>query len=118
AATGQIIRSFPGHALEVRELAISPDGKALVSSSLDGTVKSWDIASGSVRTIKDHHAGNSCGEIAFSPDGKVLASAGGGERSVRLWDAATGAPIQTLKLEPSGPLAGLASSPEGNRDPV
>ena len=74
-----------------------PTARLLASSSMDGTVKFWDVATGSlVRTLKDHHAGES-GEIAFSPDGKILASAGGGERTVRLWDAATGALVRTLE---------------------
>ena len=35
--------------------------------------------------------------MAFSPDGK-LASGGSRDSTVRLWDAATGAPLQTLEL--------------------
>jgi WD40 repeat protein len=114
AATGQSVRTFAGHTREIRELAFAPDGKSLVSSSTDGTVKSWDVAAGSlIRTVEDHKVGE-IGEIAYSPDGKIVASAGGGERAVRLYDAATGELVRTLKGQATGP----APSVDSTRVPV
>ena len=118
AATGQIIRTFAGHTRDIWYLVISPDGKTLVSSSNDGTVKFWDLAAGMpVRTLQDHHAGE-VGEIAFSPDGKVLASAGGGERTLRLWSSDSGSLVRTLKQDPAGPLADPAQPAASWRSPV
>src|SRR4051812_18915372 len=50
--------------------------------------------------------------LAFSPDGKLLASAGY-DRTVRVWDATTGAVRHTLK-DHSDSVYGVAFSPDGS----
>ena len=41
--TGRQVRSFAGHRDRITDLGISADGKWLLSSSLDGTLRIWDI---------------------------------------------------------------------------
>jgi WD40 repeat protein len=44
-ATGQELGVFSGHTAEVTSLAFSPDGKHLLSGSIDGTAVLWNVAS-------------------------------------------------------------------------
>ena len=48
-------RTLKGHAKEVSDLAFSPDGKWLASSSFDETVRIWDLATGKeLHTLRAH----------------------------------------------------------------
>ena len=51
--------------------------------------------------------------LSFSPDGSRLAS-GSDDKTVRLWDGATGAPISTLEGH-SDYVTSLSFSPDGSR---
>ena len=51
--------------------------------------------------------------MAYSPDGRYLAS-GGWDRTIRLWDASTGAEVRRY-LGHEGFVRGLAFSPDGER---
>ena len=57
-------------------VALSGDGKTLVSGSFDGTVKVWDVGTGRERTALKGHA-NLVATVALSGDGKTIVSGGG-----------------------------------------
>src|SRR5260370_34286975 len=44
-----------GHKAAVASVAFSPDGKALASGSVDGTIKLWEVATGQERATLQGH---------------------------------------------------------------
>lgn len=45
-ATGTELLTLIGHSQEIRTIAISPDGKKILSGARDNTVRLWDVATG------------------------------------------------------------------------
>ncbi len=83
------------HSGTVNCVAVSPDGKYIVSGSYDQTLKLWDKSSGKeIRSFKGHEGDVS--SVGFSPDGKHLIS-GSYDNTLKLGDAATGKEIRTFK---------------------
>ncbi|UXE63078.1 MAG: WD40 repeat domain-containing protein [Woronichinia naegeliana WA131] len=83
-----------GHQSTVSSVALSSDGKTLVSGSYDKTIKIWDLATGGKpRTLTGHHFPVS--SVALSSDGKTLVS-GSFDKTIKIWDLATGKELRTL----------------------
>jgi WD40 repeat protein len=104
AATGKEVRhvKVPGSPF-MGNLLISPDGKSLVWSSFDGTVRFADLETGvENRQVGQPGKRNFFSCLRFSPDGKTLAAQDG--RAVQLWDLNTDKPVRRLGEE--SPLQG------------
>jgi WD40 repeat protein/tRNA A-37 threonylcarbamoyl transferase component Bud32 len=85
---GTTLYTYKGHTNSVLAVAWSPNGKRIVSGSLDHMVQVWDATTG------DHvlpYSGHTDGVevVAWSPNGKYIASAGK-DRTVQVWDATNG----------------------------
>ncbi|PVZ99847.1 hypothetical protein BB558_004099 [Smittium angustum] len=46
AEAGKLVRQFEGHKNQITDVAFSPDGRWLVSASLDSTIRTWDLPTG------------------------------------------------------------------------
>ncbi len=63
-----------GHATgqTVHSIAFAPDGASLASTSLDGTIRLWDLLTGT-NQIVGRIFGYASRSVAFSPDARTLA---------------------------------------------
>jgi WD40 repeat protein len=97
----ELYRTLVGHTGDVNWIAFSPDDRTVATCSDDGTVRTWDVESGSERlkfaaypSWAEDEGQSVAYQIAFSPDGTVLATMH--KLHAKLWDAQTGKPLGTL----------------------
>ncbi|RKU09787.1 hypothetical protein C6503_20640 [Candidatus Poribacteria bacterium] len=81
-STRKSLKTLIGPASETVNIAFSPDGQTLASTSSD-YINVWDVNTGQNLKRLDGPASS----VAFSPDGRTLASAGN-NYAIRLWDLA------------------------------
>lgn len=78
----------------VDSVAFSPDGKRIVSGSLDGTLRIWDAATGKLIGQPLNDEFTLVDSLAFSPDGKRIVT-GDVDGTLRLWDATPASHVHT-----------------------
>ena len=105
-------RYLKGHQAGVNALSLSGDGSTLFSASSDGTIREWDLTSGSERIQLVRH-GFGINELVLHPEGGWLAY-GAVDGVTRIIDIATGDQIADFTLE-RRPVLALALSPDKTR---
>jgi WD40 repeat protein len=106
----QTTRILDGHRQPVCGVAISPNGDLVASSSKDGTVKLWDVASGELLATFDSHTG-AVNSVSFDPSGRFLVSASS-DKTAKVWDVKTKLEQYTL-LGNTGDVRQAIFSPDG-----
>jgi WD40 repeat protein/uncharacterized caspase-like protein len=98
-ATRRDLATILGHTGEVIAVSFSDDGKSLATTSLDNTIKIWDVSMAPI-TGRAELARTLSGmaipveSAAFSDDGRGLAV--GGPNTVSVWELNTGAALRTI----------------------
>ncbi|MBD0346790.1 MAG: hypothetical protein ICV63_18590, partial [Coleofasciculus sp. Co-bin14] len=89
-----VVRTIDGHPT-ASTLAISDDGKTLVSGGQDKAIKIWDLQTGLLRKTLQSDSGE-IQALAIAPDSKIVVS-GSGDRMVRIWNITSNQRPQMLK---------------------
>lgn len=107
------IRSMTGHSLEVSSLVFAPDGRTLISGSIDRSIRAWDAPTGKPLWVATSAHAGGINAMALSADGNMLVT-GSFDKNCAAWNAMTGAPIRRFAGSNSQILS-VALSADGKR---
>ena len=103
-------RLLEGHSKSVYSVAVSPDGRHIVSGSDDKTLRVWELETGRcLHTLQGHT--ESVNSVAVSPGGRHIVS-GSDDKTLRVWELETGRRLNTLQVHTSS-VKSVAVSPDG-----
>lgn len=81
--TRTIVRKFVGHSAQLTDAAFSPDSRWIITSSMDCTIRVWDIPLSHL--IDQFKVDVACVSLCMSPTGEILATAHVDSLGLFLW---------------------------------
>lgn len=103
--------TLTGHNERVVDVAFSPDGARVASTSTDRAARLWDATTGETLAILTGHH-QPLNRVAFSPDSTRVVTTSG-DATIRIWETATGNHVHTLFAD--APAWAVSYSPDGTR---
>lgn len=98
AVTQKVVRVLYGHQNRITSMDFSPDGRWIVSASLDSTIRTWDLPTGGC--IDGVKVPNVATGVKFSPLGEFLATTHVSQVGISLWtNRAQFKPVSTRHID-------------------
>lgn len=85
--TRTVVRKFTGHSAQLTDATFSPDSRWLVTSSMDCTIRTWDVPASEL--VDQFQTETACISLNMSPTGEVLATAHVNSLGIFLWSNKT-----------------------------
>ena len=101
-----------GHVGEVQAVAVSPNGKYILTAGDDNTARLWDAQTGMELLTYAGHT-KLIWEVKFSSNGKYVLT-GSRDMTARLWDMHTGKELRVFSGH-TAEITSVAFSPDGDR---
>lgn len=100
-----------GHSASVSCVAVTPDGKYVVSGSEDHTIKIWELATGRLLRSLEGHS-DDVRAIAVTPDSNIVVS-GGDDNAIKIWQLATGKLLRSFEGHDRGGVTAIQIAHDG-----
>jgi WD40 repeat protein len=95
-AGGALVQTLTGHEARVNAVAVTSDGRKIISGSSDHTLRIWEFRTGNEFGILQGHS-DSVNAVALNSEGLVVS--GSDDGSVRIWDLETRTEVARLSTD-------------------